>query len=53
MIDRERLKIRIDCDKMEKIIKNHMQVQYHKICFLEKDKTFSSNRRTIHCFLDE
>ena len=38
MIDRERLKIRIDFDKMEKIIKNHVQVKYHKICFLEKDK---------------
>ena len=36
---------------MEKLIKYQMYVQYHKKrLFEEKKKTFSSNRKAIHCF---
>ena len=35
---------------MKKLIKYHLQVQYHKKRLIEKEKTFSSNRKTIRCF---
>ena len=35
---------------MEKLIKYHMHVQYHKKRLFEKEKTFSSNRKPTHCF---
>ena len=50
MIDNETWKIETDCDKMEKLIKYHMHVQYHTKSLFEKEKTFSSNYATIHCF---
>ena len=51
MIDKETRKIRTDPDKIEKSIKYYMHVQYHKKHLFEKEKTFSSNRKAIHCFL--
>ena len=42
MIDKETWNVERDCDKMEKMIKNKMSVQYHKKRLLLK-KTFSSN----------
>ena len=42
IIDKETLKIGTDCDKIEKLIKYNMPVQYHKKGFLGK-KTYSSN----------
>ena len=50
MIGKETWKIGTDRDKMEKLIKYHMHVYYHKKRFFEKDKTSSSNREIIHCF---
>ena len=38
MIDKETWKIGTDCEKMEKLINNHMHVQYHKKCLFEKKK---------------
>ena len=32
------MKIGTDCDKMEKLIKYHMHVQYHTKCLFEKEK---------------
>ena len=49
MIDKETWKTGTDRDKMKKIIKYHLQVQYKKR-LLEKEKTFSSNRQTIRSF---
>ena len=41
MIYKETWKIGTDCDKMEKLIKYNMPVQYHKKCLLgEKNKSF-------------
>ena len=37
MIDKETWKIGTDCDKMEKIIKYHIHVQYHKKHLFEKE----------------
>ena len=48
MLDKETWKIGTDRDKMEKLIKYNMHVQYHKSVFFKK-KTFWSNK-TIHCF---
>ena len=50
MIDKETWKIGTDRDKLEKLIKYHMHIQYHKKNLFEKEKIFSSNRKTIHCF---
>ena len=49
-VDKETKKIETDRDKIKKLIKYHMHVQYHKNRLFEKEKTFSSNRKTIHCF---
>ena len=38
MIDKETWKIGTDCDKMEKLIKYNMPVQYHKKCLLWEKK---------------
>ena len=51
MIKKETWKIGKDHDKMKKLIKYLMQVQYHKKHLFEKEKTFSSIHKTIHCFL--
>ena len=50
MIDKETWKIGTDHDKMEKLIKYHLHVQYHKNHLLEKEKTFPCNHKTIHSF---
>ena len=50
MIDKETRKIGTDRDKTEKLIKYHMHVEYHKKDLFGKEKAFSSNRETIHCF---
>ena len=50
MIDKETWKIGKDCDKMEKLIKYHMHVKYHKKSLFEKEETFSGNCKTIHFF---
>ena len=38
MIDTETWKIGTDCDKIEKLIKYYMHVQYHKKCLSEKER---------------
>ena len=43
-------KIGTDCDQMEKLIKYHLHVQYHKKRLFEKEK-LSNRRKTIHYFL--
>ena len=35
---------------MEKLIKYHMHVKYHKKSLFEKEETFSGNCKTIHFF---
>ena len=35
---------------MEKLIKYHMHIQYHKKRIFEKEKTFSSHHKTIQFF---
>ena len=35
---------------MEKLIKPHLHVQYHKSHLLKKEKTFLYNRKTIRFF---
>ena len=40
MIDKETLKIGTDHDKMEKLMKYHMHVQYHKKHLFKKEKSF-------------
>ena len=54
MIDKETSKIETDRDKMEKLIKYNMPVQYKK-CLLEKKKkqTFSSNGEQSTVFFYE
>ena len=47
MIDKETWKIRAECDKMEKLIKNHIHIKYHKKDYFEEEKTFSSNHKII------
>ena len=49
MIDKETLKIGIDSDKMEELIKYNMHVQYHKSVFLKKN--LSSNVKQFTFFL--
>ena len=41
MIDKETWKIGTDCNKMEKLIKYNMPVQYHKKHLLEEKKTIN------------
>ena len=43
MSDRETWKTGTDCDKMEKLIKYHMHVQYQKSIFLKKKKLSQVN----------
>ena len=43
-------KIGTDRDEMEKVIKQHMHVQCNKKRLFKKEKTFSSNYKTICCF---
>ena len=50
MIDTETWKIGADHDKMEKLIKCHMHIEHHKKHLFEKEKTFLSNCKAIHCF---
>ena len=38
MIDTETWKIGTDCDKIEKLIKYQMHVQYHKTCLSENER---------------
>ena len=53
MIDKETGKIGTDCDKMEKLIKYDMHVQYHKNISLKKKKnTFSCSVKQF-TFLNE
>ena len=40
MIDKETWKIGTDRDRMERLIKYHMYVQYRKKCLFEKEKNF-------------
>ena len=49
MVDKETCKIETERDKMGRLIKYHMHVQYHKKHYFEKEKTLSSNRKTIYC----
>ena len=42
MVDKETWKIGTDCDKMEKLIKYHMHVKYHKKGLLKKKKLFQA-----------
>ena len=46
MVDKETWTIGVGCDKMEKLIKYNMHVQYHKRVFLKKKKkkAFSGNK---------
>ena len=44
------MKIGTDHDKMENLIKYNICVKYHKKCLFEKERTFSSNHKTIDCF---
>ena len=53
MIDEETWKIETDCDKMEKLIKYNMHIQYHKMVFLEKKKTSMSNVKQFIVFFYE
>ena len=53
MIDKETAKIGTDCDKMEKLIKYNMRVQYHKSISLKKKNTFSCNVKQFTFFLNE
>ena len=52
MIDKKTWKIGTDHDKMGKLIKCQMHVQYIKRLF-GKEKTYSSNRKTVHRFFYE
>ena len=49
MIDTETWKI-AGHDKMEKLIKYHMHIEHHNKHLFEKEKTFLSNCKAIHCF---
>ena len=44
------MKIGTDCDKLEKLIKYSMYVQYIKKAQIKKKKKFSSNVKEFHCF---
>ena len=36
MVSEETWKVGTDCDKMDKLIKYHIHLQYHKKCVFEK-----------------
>ena len=38
MVREETWKVGTDCDKMDKLIKYHIHLQYHKKCVFEKEK---------------
>ena len=53
MSDRETWKTGTDCDKMEKLIKYHMHVQYQKSIFLKKKKLSQVNiKKSVFFFYE-